>query len=110
MTGLARKLVPAMPKAGDGIVVVPGEGAIDLETTRALWETVFTAPKSISKRDLWVDRPSAGIPFLYLRTGLDLTTALSQRGQTAEAARIRSQVESIARATQLDDVLAQASR
>jgi hypothetical protein len=99
-----------MPKAGDGIVMVPGEGAIDLETTRSLWESVFIAPKSISKRELWVDRPSAGIPFLYLRTGLDLTIALSQGGQTAEAARIRSQVESIARATQLDDVLAQASR
>jgi len=110
MTGLARKLVPAIPKTGDGIVMVPGEGAIDLETTRALWETVFTATKSIPRRDLWVDRPSAGIPFLYLRTGLDLTMALSQGGQTAEAARIRSQVESIARATQLDDVLAQASR
>jgi hypothetical protein len=110
MTGLARKLVPAMPKAADGIVMVPGEGAIDIETTRVLWETVFRATKSIASRDLWVDRPSAGIPFLYLRTGLDLTTALSQRGQTAEAARIRSQVESIARATQLDDVLAQASR
>jgi hypothetical protein len=110
MTGLARKLVPASPKAGDGIVMVPGEGAIDLETTRALWENVFTATKSIARRDLWVDRPSAGIPFLYLRTGLDLTLALTQAGQTAEAARIRSQVESIARATQLDDVLAQASR
>jgi hypothetical protein len=110
MTGLARKLVPAIPKAGDGIVMVPGEGAIDLETTRALWENVFTATKSIARRDLWVDRPSAGIPFLYLRTGLDLTLALTQSGQTAEAARIRSQVESIARATQLDDVLAQASR
>ena len=110
MTGLARKLVPASPQAGDGIVMVPGEGAIDLETTRALWENVFTATKSIASRDLWVDRPSAGIPFLYLRTGLDLTLALSQSGQTAEAARIRSQVESIARATQLDDILAQASR
>jgi len=110
ITGLARKLVPSMPKAGDGIVMVPGEGAIDLETTRVLWETVFKATKSIARRDLWVDRPSAGIPFLYLRTGLDLTMALSQRGQTAEAARIRSQFESIARATQLDDVLAQASR
>jgi len=110
MTGLARKLVPSIPKAGDGIVMVPGEGAIDLETTRMLWETVFKATKSIGRRDLWVDRPSAGIPFLYLRTGLDLTMALSQRGQTAEAARIRAQVESIARATQLDDILAQASR
>jgi hypothetical protein len=110
MTGLARKLVPSMPKAGDGIVMVPGEGALDVETTRALWETVFRATKSIASRDLWVDRPSAGIPFLYLRTGLDLTAALTQRGQTAEAARIRSQTEAIARATQLDEILAQASR
>jgi hypothetical protein len=110
MTGLARKLVPATPKPGDGIVMVPGEGALDLETTRVLWETVFKAPKSMSRRDLWVDRPSAGIPFLYLRTGLDLTVALTQRGQSAEAARIRSQTEAIAHATQLDEILAQASR
>src|SRR5258707_1483535 len=109
-TGLARKLVPYLPTAGNGIVEVPGEGWFDVETTRALWETTFRAPKSIASRELWVDRPSAGIPFLYLRTGLDLTQALSQRGQTAEAARIRAQVESIARATQLDDILAQASR
>jgi Protein of unknown function (DUF2723) len=109
-TGLARKLVPHLPKAGNGIVAVPGEGWFDIETTRALWETVFTAPKSIASRDLWVDRPSAGIPFLYLRTGLALSGALAQSGRADEAARIRAQVERIARATQLDDVLARSSQ
>jgi len=108
--GLARKLVPHIPTAGNGIVSVPGEGWFDLETTRALWETAFRAPQSIGKRDLWVDRPSAGIPFLYLRTGLVLTSALAQMGRTDEAARIRGQVEKIARATQLEDVLARASQ
>jgi hypothetical protein len=108
--GLARKLVPRIPTAGNGIVSVPGEGWFDLETTRALWETAFKAPQSIGKRDLWVDRPSAGIPFLYLRTGLVLTSALAQMGRTDEAARIRGQVEKIARATQLEDVLARASQ
>jgi hypothetical protein len=108
-TGLARKLVPHVPKAGAGIVAVSGEGLFDLETTRALWETVFRAPKSIGDRDLWVDRPSAGIPYLYLRTGLVLSTALAQMGRTGEAARIRTQVERIARATQLDDMLARVS-
>ena len=107
--GLARKLVPHIPTAGNGIVAVPGEGWFDLEATRALWETVFRAPKSIANRDLWVDRPSAGIPFLYIRTGLVLTTALAQMGRTDEAARIRAQIERIARATQLDDVLARVS-
>jgi hypothetical protein len=109
-TGLARKLMPTIPKPGNGIAIVPGDGAFDLETTRALWETVFKAPKSIAKRELWVDRPSAGIPFLYMRTGLDLSMALAQRGLADESARIRSQVAGIARATQLDDILAQASR
>jgi len=109
-TGLARKLVAHLPKAGNGIVAVPGEGWFDIETTRALWETVFKAPKSIASRDLWVDRPSAGIPFLYLRTGLVLSGALVQSGRADEAARTRAQVESIARATQLDDVLARSSQ
>src|SRR5712691_838455 len=109
-TGLARKLVPHLPKAGNGIVEVPGEGWFDVETTRALWETTFRAPKSIANRQLWVDRPSAGIPFLYLRTGLVLSSALTQLGRTDEAARIRAQAEKIARATQLDDLLARSTR
>jgi hypothetical protein len=109
-TGLARKLVPSAPKPGNGIVAIPGEGWFDLETTRALWETVFKGPTSIAKRELWVDRPSAGIPFLYLRTGLMLSSALAQTGRADEAARIRAQVERIARATQLEDVLASAPR
>ena len=108
--GLARKLMPAVPKAGNGIVSIAGEGWFDALTTRALWETVFMAPASLAKRDLWVDRPSAGIPFLYVRTGLELSVALEQLGLKDEAARIRAQAERIARATQLEDVLAGASK
>jgi hypothetical protein len=59
---------------------------------------------------LWVDRPSAGIPFLYVRTGLDLTRALTQVGATEEAARVRAQVDAIAHATQLDGVVARATQ
>ena len=109
-TGLARKLLPSVPKPGGGVVAIPSEGYLDLDTTRALWEDVFRAPRSIAKRDLWVDRPSVGIPFLYMRTGLALSAALSQMGRADEAAKIRGQVESIARATQLEDVIAAVSR
>ena len=109
-TGLARKLMPQIPKPGDGIIVAPGEGAFDLERTRGLWETVFKAPKSMATRDLWVDRPSAGIPYLYVRTGLVLSSGLAQLARTDEAARIRAEVQRIAHATQLEDVLASASR
>jgi hypothetical protein len=109
-TGLARKLVSHIPKAGNGIVEVQGEGWFDVETTRVLWESSFRAPKSIANRDLWVDRPSAGIPFLYLPTGLVLSSALKQLGRAEDAARIRAQVEKIARATQLDDLLARSTQ
>ena len=109
-TGLARKLAPAPPRPGGGIVAVQGEGWFDLDRTRALWETAFKAPRSMAQRDLWVDRPSAGIPYLYLRTGLVLDAALTQLGKRDEEARIRRQVDSIARATQLEDVIASSSR
>jgi hypothetical protein len=59
---------------------------------------------------MWVDRPSAGIPFLYIRTGFVLSAALAQNGRADEAARVRAQVEQIAKATQLEDVLAAAAR
>ena len=102
--------MPAPPKPGNGILAVQSEGWFDLERTRALWETAFKAPHSIGKRTLWVDRPSAGIPYLYVRTGLVLSAALTQMGRRDEATRIRAQVDSIARATQLENVVANAPR
>ncbi|MFL5500743.1 MAG: DUF2723 domain-containing protein [Gemmatimonadaceae bacterium] len=109
-TGLGRKLMPTKPVAGNGVAAVEGEGWFNVETTRALWETAFKAPRSIAQRDLWVDRPSAGIPFLYIRTGLILSAALSQLGKNDEAAKIRASVEGIAKATQLTDVVARVAR
>jgi hypothetical protein len=109
-TGLARKLLPARPKPGGGIIAVQGESLFDLESTRSLWESAFKAPRSLAHRDLWVDRPSAGIPFLYIRTGLVLEAGLMQQGKRDEAERIRAQVDRIAKATQLEDVIATTSR
>jgi len=110
ITGLGRKLLPAKPAANPGTMLVQGEGWFDVDTTRALWETAFKGPHSIAKRTLWVDRPSAGIPYLYVRTGLTLSAALSQLGKTDESARIRTQVDSIARATQLEELVARVAR
>ena len=106
VTGLTRKLLPALPTASDSIALIQGAGAFDIATTRRLWETTFKAPQSIAKRSLWVDRPSAGIPFLYIRTGMELSSALDREGRTQEAQKVRSQVAAIARSTQLEDLLA----
>jgi hypothetical protein len=59
---------------------------------------------------MWVDRPSAGIPYLYVRTGLELSAALDQLGVKQEAARIRAQTVQIARATQLEELLGSDSK
>jgi hypothetical protein len=104
-TGLTRKLVPTLPGTGSGVVAVQGEGMFDLPTTRALWETVFKGPSSIAKREVWADRPSVGIPYLYIRTGAVLAAVLQHAGDSTGATRVRAQTERIARATQLQDVL-----
>jgi transmembrane protein TMEM260 (protein O-mannosyltransferase) len=108
--GLARKLMPNAPTAGNGIVAIPGDAWLDVSTTRTLWESVFKAPASLAKRRLWVDRPSAGIPFLYIRTGAALATALEGMGLRQQAAKVRAQTERIAGATQLEDVFASMTR
>jgi hypothetical protein len=106
VTGLARKLLPTPPTPSDSVVAVQGVGMFDVPTTRALWQTTFRAPHSIARRDLWVDRPSAGIPYLYVRTGMELSAALDHEGRSQEAAKIRGQVGAVARATQLEDLVA----
>src|SRR4051812_44211508 len=106
VAGLARKLLPAPPAGGGGIIALPGEGPFDVVTTRALWENAFKAPATLAKRDLWVDRPSAGIPFLYIRTGAELSAALGAAGFTGEASKIAAQTRRIARGAQLEDLLA----
>jgi hypothetical protein len=108
--GLARKLLPVQPALGNGVIAIPGEGAFDLQTTRQLWEKTFRAPASLAQRELWVDRPSAGIPFLYIRTGSELSAALNEAGLTGEASRIFAQTQRIARGTQLERLLANTSQ
>jgi hypothetical protein len=66
--GLARKLLPAIPTADRDTVMLQGEGWFDLPRSRALWQEVFQAPKSIIERGHWVDRASVGIPYLYIST------------------------------------------
>jgi len=103
--GLARKLMPRIPSAGDGVVSLGGEEWFDAATTRALWETAFKAPASLSRRTMWVDRPSAGIPYLYVRTGLELNAVLDQLGFKADAARIRSDLQRAAGTGDIPELL-----
>jgi hypothetical protein len=80
---------------------------VDVQRTKALWDSVFTAPASLSKRSDWVDRPSVGIPYLYIATGLMLSEVLKATGQSTDAGHVIAQTKQIAKAVQLTDLLAQ---
>ena len=105
--GLATKVFipPATP--GKDTLMVPGAGWIDLGRTKMLWDSVFVAPKSLAKRHDWVDRPSVGIPYLYVATGLVLSEVLQATGDAAGAARVLSDARKVAVGVKLNDLLGQ---
>ena len=105
--GLARKLVPDIPRADSrDTVLVPGEGFVDVPRTTVLWDSVFQAPKSVIAKGDWVDRASVGIPALYVSTGFMLAEAQRALGATAQAQRVLATAEGVARATRLSDLFA----
>jgi hypothetical protein len=102
--GLAKKLVPTEPVPGRDTVVVPGEGFVDLKRSTALWNTVFTAPKSLVRRGDWVDTPSVGIPDLYTITALVLAEGMQRSGRPAEAGQFMKDAQAVAAATRRTSV------
>ncbi len=84
--GLATKVFipPAAP--GKDTLMLAGAGWVDLKRTQTLWDSVFTATKSLSARKDWIDRPSVGIPYLYVATGLLLSEVLQSTGDNTGAA------------------------
>jgi hypothetical protein len=107
--GLASKVfVPPAAPTKDTLLLA-GAGWVDVKRTKTLWDSVFTGQRAISMRDDWVDRPSVGIPYLYVATGLMLSEALQTAGDPASAARVLGESRKVAQAVRLDDLLAQMS-
>ena len=102
--GLARKLVPVIPTAGRDTLKLQGEGWVDVATTHELWNNVFQAPKSLIRKNDWIDRPSVGIPYLYVATGVVLSEGLERTGRKAAADSVIKLTERVAMATRLSDL------
>jgi hypothetical protein len=101
--GLARKVVTQPIVSSRDTMLVAGEGYVDVPRTATLFTDVFRAPRSIVARGDWVDKPSANIPAAYVITGLVLAEALSQRGDTALAARVLDSSRAVATAARILD-------
>jgi len=91
-----------IPKDGYFANQVMWDGWVDVARSRALWDSVFQAPKSLAARRLWVDEPSAGIPFLYVRTGAELSGILRMQNDSRNADRVLGDVRGIIRGVGLD--------
>jgi hypothetical protein len=102
--GLARRVVADIPTPGRDTLLVPGEGFLDLNRTRALWDSVFTGPEAMVKRGGWPDKPSIGIPALYIQTGFLLSDVLHNLGDSSSARKALERARAVAKGTRVDDL------
>ena len=103
MQGLAVKIMPTPVVASADTVPVQGAGHIDVTRTRALWKT-YEAPPSIIRRGDWVDRPSVGIPYVYIVTASVLAQVLDARGEKADSEKLRLDAIHLATAARALDI------
>ncbi|HWZ58111.1 MAG TPA: hypothetical protein VNW46_03970, partial [Gemmatimonadaceae bacterium] len=101
--GLARKLLPSVPTPSTDTIVLQGEGFIDIDRSFSLWQA-FEAPKSLIKRNGWVDKPSNNIPALYVMTGYFLAEALEKAGRVQDARNVVNTSQQIAASTHIADM------
>src|SRR5256714_11958161 len=86
---------PQIPQVAAGL-------NLDVQRTKELWDTVYTAPEALIKEGDWIDRASFGIPYTYAFTGAILSEALRNQGDTKSADAIMNRVRAIAKAARID--------
>jgi hypothetical protein len=99
--GLARKLIPGGVMPSEQYAFVPGEGLVDVPRSKQLWEEVFTAPAAFIRKNGWVDKPSVGIPALYVSTGFMMYDLLQSTGDLAGAQKALTTTRQVAQATRI---------
>ena len=75
---------------------------IDVDRSKALWDTVYRAPDALMKEGDWIDRASIGIPYTYAFTGAILAEAMRARGDEKSATEIMSRVREIVKAARIE--------
>jgi hypothetical protein len=75
---------------------------VDVDRTRALWDTVYRAPDALIKEGDWIDRASFGIPYTYAFTGAILAEAMSRRGDERASNAIMNKVKGIVKAARIE--------
>ncbi|HVZ77139.1 MAG TPA: DUF2723 domain-containing protein [Gemmatimonadaceae bacterium] len=104
--GLASKLFfpPAANSTPGDTMYVQGDGWLDIARTKTLWDSVFVATKSLARRNGWVDKPSIGIPYLYVATGIELGEALRAKGDQQGVQHVANDTKQIVKALGLGNM------
>jgi hypothetical protein len=108
--GLASKVFVPPPAPGRDTLYVQGDGWFDVKRTEALWKNVFLGPQALIRKGDWIDRPSVGIPYLYVATGLALAEVLRSTGRAEEAQDVLGRARQVAAAVRLERLLAAAEQ
>jgi hypothetical protein len=103
--GLASKLFVPPTTASRDTLFVQGDGWLDVDRTKTLWNDVFQGPKSVIAEGQWVDRASVSMPSLYIFGGAELAEALRNSGDQAGANAVFATIRGVATATRLDDMI-----
>jgi hypothetical protein len=105
--GLAAKLFipPTNAATTRDTVFVQGDGWFDVARTLALWNDVFQGHRAAASEGLWIDRPSASMPALYVFEGTELAQALRATGRAAAASTVLATTKQVAHATRLDGLI-----
>jgi hypothetical protein len=101
--GLARRLLDHVPLASQDTLMVPGEGWVDAQRSKALWQDVFQGQQSFVKKGGWSDKASVGIPALYVSTGFMMHDVLSATGDAAGASKALAAAKDVAQSTRIAD-------
>ena len=100
--GLARAASSIMcRRIGRDTMLVPGEGFVDVARSTALWNDVFRGKDAFVSKDGWVDKPSVGIPALYVNTGFMLYDILQNSGDAAGAQKALDDAKRIAQGARI---------
>jgi hypothetical protein len=75
---------------------------IDVDRSKALWDSVYRAPQALIKEGDWIDRASFGIPYTYAFTGAILAEAVNARGDVKSSNAIKDRVRAIVKAARIE--------
>ncbi|HEY0996529.1 MAG TPA: DUF2723 domain-containing protein [Gemmatimonadaceae bacterium] len=103
--GLASKLFVPPTTPSHDTLYVQGDGWFDVARTQALWQNVFLGPEAVIRKGHWIDRPSVGIPYLYIATGATLADALQANGKAAPAQQVFQKTKQVAQAVHLEQLM-----